>query len=583
MLIFRLLSVITLVLLNSCADSPAKPSQPEGTIAPVKIAKPKEKAEQKEEIKTSIAPDVLFMLLTAELAGQRGQYDIALEGYMEAAKRVHDPRFAERAAMIAMYMKDSNKTNEAVTLWLRQDPKNQTARKIAALSALRAGDKKAAVEHLNVLLKVDPAGFENALLELAGVLQKDDKITAVYDALDTLSIQHPDQAGIYFMQSLLAMQKKDKNLAETKIQQALKIQPDWDKALIFQAQIAMFSGDLNKAKTLLKEASRKYPDNNKINKMYAQALIKTEDYEEAGEIYQGIISSDPKDIESQFALGLVYLQLDRDEQAEDIFKKLLEQPEWKYQASFYLGKIEEKRDHTKNALVWFDKVTDGPVVFDASISAISLLAKDKQFDEANSRLSLLQAKFPKQKLRLLLVQAELYSQQKQYEKAFNLLTEALVDFPDQKELLYTHALMAERVGKPDIVEGDLKKILATDPDNVEALNALGYTLLNKPDRYVDAEKYLQQALRLEPDEAVIIDSYGWLQFKLGHPEKALDYLQQAYEKKQENEIAAHLVEVLWALGRKDEAKKIFNKAFKDAPGDEYLLDFQQRILNGAHE
>ena len=110
--------------------------------------------------------------------------------------------------MIAMYMKDSNKTNEAVALWLRQDPKNQTARKIAALSALRAGNKKAAVEHLNVLLKVDPAGFENAVLELASVLQKDGKIDFLYDVLDALSLQHPDQAEIYFMQSLLAMQNE---------------------------------------------------------------------------------------------------------------------------------------------------------------------------------------------------------------------------------------------------------------------------------------------------------------------------------------------------------------------------------------
>jgi tetratricopeptide (TPR) repeat protein len=568
------------VLLNGCADSPPKPTQSKGAIAPVKIAEPKEKAHQKEE-KTSIDPDVLFMLLTAELAGQREQYDIALEGYMEAAKRVHDPRFAERAAMIAMYMKDSKKTNEAVALWLRQDPKNQTARKIAALSALRVGDKKAAVEHLNVLLKVDPAGFENALLELASVLQKEGKITAVYDVLNTLSMEHPNQAVIYFMQSLLAMQMKDKNLAETKIQQALKLQPDWDKALIFQAQIAVFSGDLNTAKTLLKEASVKYPGNSKINKIYAQVLIKAGSYEEAIEVYQNSISADPKDLESRFALGLVYLQLDKDEQAEDIFKKLLEQPEWKYQASFYLGKIEEKRGNTKKALVWFDKVSDGPLVLDASISAISLLAKDKQFDEANSRLSLLQTKFPQQKLRILLVQAELYSQQKQYEKAFNLLTEALVDLPDQKELLYTRALVAEHVSKPDIVEADLKKILAVEPDNVEALNALGYTLLNKPGRYAEAEKYLQRALRLEPDAAVIIDSYGWLQFKLGNSEKALGYLQKAYEKQQENEIAAHLAEVLWALGRKDEAKKLFNKAIKDAPDDEYLLDFQRRILNGA--
>ena len=132
------------------------------------------------------------------------------------------------------------------------------------------------------------------------------------------------------------------------------------------------------------------------------------------------------------------------------------------------------------------------------------------------------------------------------------------------------------------MEADLKKILVKEPDNVEALNALGYTLLSKPGRYVEAEKYLQHALRLQPNEAVVIDSYGWLQFKLGNNEKALEYLQQAYEKQQENEIAAHLAEVLWALGRKDEAKKLFNKAIKAAPDDEYLIDFKRRILNGAH-
>ncbi|UOA09338.1 tetratricopeptide repeat protein [Methylobacter sp. S3L5C] len=579
MLIFRLLSVITFVFLNSCTDSSVKPSAAEKSVAPVKTAQAKEKTQQK-ELKTSIDPDVLFTLLTAEIAGQRGQYDIALEGYMEAAKRTHEPKFAERAAMIAMYMKNSNKTNEAVALWLHQDPQSQAARKIAALLALRAGNKKVATEQLNALLVADPAGFENALLELASVLQKEGRINAVYDSLDALSLLHPDQAVIYFMQSLFAMQRKDINSAEMKIQQALKIQPGWDKALIFQAQIAVFSGDLSKAKSLLKDASLKYPANNKINKTLAQVLIKSENYEEAIEVYKKIISTEPNDLESQFAMGLIYLQLNQDDQAEDIFKKLLELPEWQYQSMFYLGKIEEKHGHMKKALVWFDKVADGPFVFDASISAIALLEKDKQLNEASLRLTLLQAKFPKQKLRLLLVQAELFNQQKQYEKAFNLLTKALAEFPDQKELLYTRALMAERVNKPDVVEADLKKILATDPDNVEALNALGYTLLSKSSRYGEAEKYLQHALKLAPNEAVVIDSYGWLQFKLGNNEKALGYLQQAYDKQQEHEITAHLAEVLWALDRKDEAKKLFNKAIKDAPDDEYLLDFQQRILNG---
>jgi tetratricopeptide (TPR) repeat protein len=260
---------------------------------------------------------------------------------------------------------------------------------------------------------------------------------------------------------------------------------------------------------------------------------------------------------------------------------MLEQAEWKDRSSFYLGKIEEKRGRIEKAQAWYDKVTEGPFAFEASVASVSLLAKNKQYAEAESRISQLQSRFPKQKVRISLLLAELYSQQKQYLKAFDLLTAALKDFPEQKELLYTRALTAERIGKLEILEDDLKKIIDKYPDNAEALNALGYSLLDMPDRYAEAEKYLEQALRLQPDEAVIMDSYGWLQFRLGNTAKALDYLQRAYEKQQENEIAAHLAEVLWVLGRKDEAKKIFAKALKEAPEDEYLLDFQHRILNSS--
>ncbi len=578
MLIFRLFSVLVLVLLIGCASSPEKLNEPEKTVAPVKTAPPKEKAPPK-EVKTAIDPDVLFMLLTAELAGQRGQYDVAMEGYMEAAKRVKDPRFAERAAMIAMYIKDGNKTNQAVDLWLRQDAQNPTARKIAALSALKAGDKQAAVEHLSVMLKTDPAGFEKSILELASAMRKDGKVAFIYDVLDALSLKYPDKAIVYFVQSILAMQMDNKGLADMKIQKALSVQPDWDKALILQAQVAVFSGNLNKAKAVLRGALQKNPNDDKLAKLLAQVLIKAENYEEAGEVYQRIILANPKDNESRFALGLVHLELDKDELAEEVFKQLQEQPDWRYQANFYLGKIEEKRGNAQKALAWFDKVSEGPFAFDSSISAISLLAKEKQFDDANSRLSQLQKRFPKQKLRILLMQAELYNQQKKYAEAFKLLTDALVGIPDDKDLLYTHALMAERIGRVDILEADLKKILIKEPDNTQALNALGYSLVSVPGRYAEAEKYLQQAIKLAPDEAVIMDSYGWLQFKMGNTLKALDYLQRAFAKQPENEIAAHLAEVLWALGRKDEAKKIFNKAIKESPEDEYLINFQQKFMN----
>ena len=577
MSIFRLFPVISLVFLYGCATTPEQVSVPKAVVKPVELAKPLVKKQQKDD-KNALDPDVLFMLMTAEIAGQRGQYDVALEGYLEAAKRVHDPRLTERAAMIAMYIKDGSKTNEAVSLWLEQDPDNLAARKIAALSALKAEDRQQAVEQLGALLKSDPAGFEKTLFELAGALQKEGNVPFIYDVMEALSVKHPGQASVYFIQSLLAADMKNNDLAERKIGQALRLQPGWDKALILQAQMAVLSEDFKRAEALLRNATLKYPDNKKIKKMLAQVLIKSAKYEEAGEVYETLIAIDAKDFESQFSLGLVHLQLDRDGKAEDIFKRLLEQAEWRNQSSFYLGKIEEKHDNTENALAWFDKVTEGPFEFEAAVTAISSLVKDKQFDRAEQRLKVLPGKFPKQKPRIVLIQAELYSQQKQYEKAYNYLTEELKIYPDQGELLYSRALMADRMGKPDVMEVDLKKILAKFPDNVEALNALGYSLADKTKRYTEAEAYLLHALRLKPDEAVILDSYGWLKYKMGNLHAAQEYLQRAYDKQPENEIAAHLAEVLWVLGKKDEAKKLFEKAINDTPDDPYLNDFKNKFL-----
>jgi len=178
----------------------------------------------------------------------------------------------------------------------------------------------------------------------------------------------------------------------------------------------------------------------------------------------------------------------------------------------------------------------------------------------------------------VLIQAELYSQQKQYVRALNLLTEELKQYPDQEELLYSRALMADRLGKLDIMEADLRKILAKSPDNVEALNALGYSLADKTTRYAEAETYLLHALRFKPDEAVILDSYGWLKYRMGDNQVALNYLQRAYDKQPENEIAAHLAEVLWVIGKKEEAKKLIIKGLGDAPDDIYLLNFKNKFL-----
>ncbi|MDD2864751.1 MAG: tetratricopeptide repeat protein [Methylococcales bacterium] len=580
MLKLPLLSFLSIILLGSCAVEPEKI---EPTEAAAETVVPEVKTEKSDlpplEAKTAIDPDVMYLLLAAELATQRQQYGLAYEAYMELTKRVKDPKFAEQAAKLALQIKDSRKTNDAVSAWMNQEPKNVTAKKVAALNALRGNDKKAAVKELSTLLAAEPENFQNALLELSSILQKEGKEKFVYDTLEALSAKTTsNKPVIYFVQSLLAMQMKNNAQAEKKIEQTLALQPDWEHPLLIQAQLAIMANDLNHAKTLLNSAILKHPNNATFKKLLAQTLIKTSEYEAAAQQYQALISQNPKDGENYIALALINLQLNRESNAETILKTLAEQADWTSPANFYLGKIEEKRGNTDAAIALFDKVNDANFSLEAGMSTINLLAKARKFDEVEKRLNLLLQKFPEQKLRITLMQASLYNQQNQAEKAFALLSSALLEMPEEKDLLYTRALIAEHLGKIDVMEADLKKILAKEPNNAEALNALGYTLLNDEKRYREAEKYLQKAIKLQPNEPAIMDSFGWLQFKLGNHAQAAKYLQAAYEKLNSGEIAAHLCEVLWTMNKKEDAQKFFDEAIKNAPDDADLLNFKKRFL-----
>lgn len=575
---YKLIAVVALVFLSGCGSSQERGRATDGLDEYSQRSLDREIAESKVN-QTAIDPDVMYMLLAAEIAGQRGQYDVALEGYLEAAKRVKDVRLAERAAKIALYIKDGARGDEAVALWLNQEPDNLTARKIALLSAFRREIKAESIEHALFLLDMDPDGFEEAVVELIRVLGPKGNTAFVYDVLEDLAEQRPKEAKVFFIQAMLAMQLDSSVLAQRKIDQAIKLLPDWEKALLFRAQIAAFSGDLVNAKKYLTDLSKKNHDSVKVKRLLAQVLVKLGEYDEAEKVYRDIIDNEPEDFESRFSLGLVYLQLERDEKAESLLKDLIAFPEWADQASFYLGRIAVRDGRNNDALVWFDKVTRGSLRFDAAAASISLLIKDKRFEEASERLAKLRARSADERLRALLLEAELLNEQKLYIKSFELLSKAIEEMPDQKELLYTRALVSERIDRLDVLEQDLRKILSQYPDDVSALNALGYTLVDRTDRYQEAQVYLEKALEIQPDEAVIIDSYGWLMFKLGDYEKALEYLQKAYSKQQENEIAAHLAEVLWVLGRQNEARKLFEQAIKNSPEDEYLLDFQRRVLD----
>ncbi len=522
MFIIKIIVAVSVLLIGGCAGSLPKEAGkdlPDEKATEVKAAELKITPIDK-NVKTRIDPDVLYMLITAEIAGQREQYDVALEGYLEAAKRVHDSQIAERAAKIALFLKDPEKTQEAVSLWLSLDPENLVARRIAVLSALRKGEKAESVESLNFLLQNDPAGFQATLLDLIKVLGKEGKGDFLMEVFDQVGDTNQDTASIFFAKAFLAMHLKKYDIAQKNIDRALVLQPEWSKALLLQVQLAVLTNDVEKAKAILLQAVEKEPGNEQLNSMLGKLLIKNSEYEKAAGVYENMLEHNPNNTEAEFSLALVYLQLNQDNDAKELFEKLTEHHRWKAQASLYMGRIEAKQKHFNKALVWFDRVTAGPLELEAGMSSVSLLMNEKRYDEAATRLAKLRDKFPKQKLRLLLLQAELFNKQNQYQQAFDLLTEALLDQPEQKDLLYTRALIAERLDMLDIVEADLKYILEKHPNDANTLNALGYTLIDRTDRYEEAAIYLQKAIELQPDEPVIQDSYGWLLFKQGNLEQA---------------------------------------------------------------
>ena len=566
------IGIAIIISLSGCAVSPDATPETEAKITPQEALAPRVNHN------TVIDEEVLYLLMAAELAGQRNQYDLALDAYLQAAKRVDDARIAERAVKIGMFLKDEKRTREALEIWLSKDPDNLPAKKFAVLMAIKNSDRQAAVENLDAIFLEDPAGFEGGMLEMIKALEKEGRSQFIYDVLEDLNQLHPDQSNLLFLQAVVASVLHDNGLAQQKISQVLELQPDWNKAIIFQAQLAGRSGDMAKAREYLEKAVKQAPDDKQLRKMLLEVLIKTGAYDDAIKLYQSVLDENPDDGEALFTIALIYMQQNQQDKAEGYFEKALSKPEWEGQASFYLGRIELGRQNPSKALVWFDRAEAGGYGFEADMAAVSLLLSQKELTEAEARINKMDGKYPEQHPRILMMKAELYNQWGKYQEAYDVLSLALKDAPDNRDVLYARALIAERLDKLDVLEADLLKILEKNPDDVGALNALGYTLTDRTQRFDDAEKYLQKAIQLQPDEAVIVDSYGWLQFKRGKYDLALEYLKKAYDKQQENEIAAHIAEVLWTIGKEKEARDFFEPIFKKFPDDEYLLKFKKRFM-----
>lgn len=520
--------------------------------------------------------DLLFTLLSGELAGYRGELGIATQQYLRAAKETRDPRVIQRAVRVASYAKLYKAGLEAAKLWVEIEPNNNAAQLNLANLQLRNGLKAEALKGFDALVK-SVKDKQKFFISLGKLLVREKNREVSLEVMKQLVSRHPKVASAHFVLSSLAEQAGKFTLAESAVRQAMKLKANWTDAQNSLARILRLQGNPGAAIQYLKGVLDKTPDNKVIRLNYARLLVDSKKLKEARKQFEILANAAPKNSNILYALGILALQSDDLKSAEKYFEQVKSSGRRGLEASYYLGQIAESNENIDSALLYYSLVTRGEYAFTSQLRIARLLAKQGKIASALLKLDNLTVRGDAQLVKRVLARGEIYRGAKRFSEAMKSYNEALKTLPDNSDLLYARALMAERVNRVDILVKDLKTILKTEPNNAHALNALGYTLADRTGKYKEALSYIKRALKLLPDDAAIIDSMGWIQYRLGNNTEALKYLTRAYDLNDDAEIAAHLGEVLLKMGEKVRGQKIIRKGLEQAPDDERLLEVIKRF------
>ncbi|HFD38436.1 MAG TPA: tetratricopeptide repeat protein [Anaerolineae bacterium] len=573
----RYLPILAGAALAACATVP--PGPPPASPASL-AAEPKVATEQAGRPAAEAIPaEVMYQVLVAEVAMQRGQLDVAIDNYLRLGRQLRDARMVERAARVAVYAHDNRKALEAAKLWVELAPDKLEARQVATALYIRNGELDAAEHELEAMLAVQAGDQNKGFMLIAGLLGRQQDKEAALQVMRKLVTKRSDDPYALFAYSHLAVRVGELGEAEQAVDRVVELKPDWVEALIQRARVLTMRGKPRDALASLRQAVEVRAEDVQLRIAYARMLVDGKHYEEAYAQFQRVNDAKPGRPDVLIALGMLAMQLEQLEEAESYFLELNHSSlGYQSESSFYLGRIaEELRKDKDSAIKWYSKVDEGETYLDAHIRVAVLLAQQGDLDLARGHLRAITPRGSGQLLRIYLAEGQILQDAGRYQEAMDVFTAGLGELPDNSELLYARGIVAEKLGRLDLMEADLKRIIEREPDNAEALNALGYSLADHTKRYEEALGYIQRALDLRPDSHYILDSMGWVQYRLGHYEEALKYLKRAMALNQDPEIAAHMTEVLWVLGDEQGAREVWDQAFKVAPGNKFLLDVMDRL------
>lgn len=558
--------------LASCSSLPDSSGGLHSSDNSIQIRKPQSE-------KYDAQSELMYEVLVGELSGQFGDVGQALEHYGNAAQLTDDPSVAERATRIAMFAKDWPAGIKAATRWSELVGENLEISQILGVLELRSGNIDGAVPHFEkIMLAADDSPAKGYSI-IGAVLAREPDSESSLKLLEKLVNKHFENPYGHLTLASLAFQSQDFQRTIDESELALGFKPDLIEARAMRAQALMNLGETDQALAAMKIIVEEEPGNREMRTAYSRMLIGAERYDEAIREFEVLLVANPNDGELIYRLGLLYLQQKEFGKAKVKFKRLVDRQQRVDESHYYIGRTDEEQKNFSEAIAEFEKVKQGEYYIDAKARVASIYVERDGIDKAQTYLKGLRSTLstPESIIEVYLIEGQLLHDEELYVAAMDLYSEGLQEFPGHSDLLYARALMAEEIDRIDLLEADLKLILAEDPENASALNALGYTLADHNSRVDEALGYIKKALEIRPDDPAVMDSMGWVQFRLGNYAEAETYLRKAFGVLEDAEIAGHLVELLWAQGNYDEANKVMNDMLERFPEDEYILELKQRL------
>lgn len=525
---------------------------------------------------------LLFKLLRAELAAQRGDWQLAYATMLVTAQQTRDPRLAHRAADIALNVRQTNEALAAVRLWRELAPSSKTAQQFYLALVMVKGDLTEAQAIFAELLKSAAPNTRGLLIlqiqQLLGRVKDKDRAFAILDSVTT-PYQGLYETHIALAQSAFAKGETAHARAEAQI--ALRIKPEMEIAALM---IAQATPDPALAAQGLKDFLAAHPKARNIRMAYAKFLVEQKDYKEARNQLDILLADKPDDLGILYAIGVLGAQTNDLATAEKYLKQYVQAlsaaPDNERdpsQALLILAQISIDRNELPAALKWLEQVPPGPSYFDAQIQSARVMAAHGDLDGARRLLATTTAEGQQQQVQLAVADATLLRDAKRMPEALAVMDKIVKRFPTDTELIYDYAMMAEKADDLALMEANLRKIMKLAPNNQHAYNALGYSLADRNMRLPEALKLLTKALELAPKDPFILDSMGWVQFRLGHLDKAEAYLRQAYAVRNDVEVGVHLGEVLWVKGEREEAQNLWRAAQQKNPQNDLLQSTLARL------